>query len=91
MPSRWVFCPRDGARVASIKKGYEKARIRAGIPDLVPHDLRHTCAPWLVQAGVPLIEVRDLLRHSSVKVTERYAHLAPSGVRSAVGRLDGKR
>ena len=52
------------------------------------HDLRHTCAAWLVSSGVALTEVRDLLGHSSVKVTERYAHLAPENVRAAVAVLD---
>jgi len=40
-------------------------------------------------AGVPLIEVRDLLGHSSIEMTERYAHLAPENVRAAVEVLDG--
>ncbi len=52
------------------------------------HDLRHTCAAWLVSAGVPLSEVRDLLGHSTVMVTERYAHLAPENVRAAVTQLE---
>jgi integrase len=54
------------------------------------HDLRHTCAAWLVSAGVPLAEVRDLLGHSTVKMTERYAHLAPENVRRAVAVLEGR-
>jgi integrase len=49
---------------------------------------RHTCAAWLVSAGVPLTDVRDLLGHSTVRMTERYAHLAPERVRSAVAVLD---
>ena len=40
-------------------------------------------------AGVPLTEVRDLLGHSTVRMTERYAHLAPENVRAAVARLEG--
>ena len=40
-------------------------------------------------AGVPLPEVRDLLGHSTIQMTERYAHLAPENVRAAVGVLDG--
>jgi len=42
-----------------------------------------------VSAGVPLNEVRDLLGHSSVTMTERYAHLAPENVRAAVALLEG--
>jgi site-specific recombinase XerD len=35
------------------------------------------------------VEVRDLLGHASVEMTERYAHLAPERLRGAVARLDG--
>jgi integrase len=42
-----------------------------------------------VSAGVPLAEVKALLGHSTVKMTERYAHLAPENVRAAVAKLDG--
>ena len=45
---------------------------------------------WLVSAGVPLAEVRDLLGHSTIRMTERYAHLAPENVRAAVARLEGQ-
>jgi integrase len=53
-----------------------------------PHDLRHTCASWLVQAGVPLYDVRAWLGHSSIKVTERYAHLAPDQHDRALAALE---
>lgn len=43
-----------------------------------PHDLRHTYASWMLQAGVPLAEVSKLLGHHSQRVTERYAHLVES-------------
>jgi integrase len=83
----WVFCNRKGVRIASVKKSFATACKAAGIEDFHLHDLRHTCAAWLVQEGVPLPEIRDLLRHSTIKVTERYAHLAPHNVREAVNRL----
>ncbi|MEM7195406.1 MAG: site-specific integrase [Pseudomonadota bacterium] len=86
--SPWVFCRKDGSRFVSFRKSFNTARIRAGLNDFRIHDLRHTCAAWLVSNGVPLTEVRDLLGHSTVKMTERYAHLAPENVRAAVNRLD---
>jgi integrase len=87
--SAWVFAHEDGVRIKDMKRSFTTACRNAGIEDFRIHDLRHTCAAWLVTAGVPLTEVRDLLGHSSVKMTERYAHLAPENVRAAVTLLEG--
>ncbi|MGB5833283.1 MAG: site-specific integrase [Thiohalocapsa sp.] len=71
----WVFCRRDGKRIGDVKHRFASASARAGITDFRFHDLRHTCAAWLVQRGAALAEVRDLLGHGSIKMTERYATL----------------
>jgi integrase len=49
----------------------------AGVPTGTPHDMRHTAASWLVQAGVDLYRVQALLGHEKPTTTQRYAHLAP--------------
>jgi integrase len=87
--SPWVFAHPDGSRIQDVKRSFATACRRSGIEDFRIHDLRHTCAAWLVTAGVPLTEVRDLLGHSTVMMTERYAHLAPENVREAVRKLEG--
>jgi integrase len=84
----WVFCNAAGERIASVKKSFAHARSQAGITNFRIHDLRHTCAAWLTTAGVPTTEIRDLLGHSSITMTEKYAHLSPDNVRRAVQRLD---
>lgn len=61
---------------------------QVGIKDLRIHDLRHTFASWLVMRGISLYVVRDLLGHSSIKMTERYAHLANSALIEAVAVLN---
>lgn len=86
--SPWVFCHKNGRRIADVKNSFAGACRRAGIKDFRIHDMRHTCAAWLVSAGVPLTEVRELLGHASVTMTERYAHLAPENVRTAVTLLE---
>lgn len=89
--SQWVFAHPDGSRIQSVKRSFTTACRRTSITDFRIHDLRHTCAAWLVSAGVPLMDVRDLLGHSTIRMTERYAHLAPERVREAVSLLDGSR
>ena len=52
------------------------------------HDLRHTSASWMVQAGVPLSNARDILGHKDIRQTLRYAHLAPDHQKDAMAALD---
>lgn len=87
--SPWVFAHADGERIRDAKRAFATACRRAGIRDFRIHDLRHTCAAWLVSAEVPLTAVRDLLGHTTIKMTERYAHLAPENIRAAVLVLEG--
>lgn len=61
-----------------------------GIGDVGLHTLRHTCASRLVQAGVSLYVVKEWLGHSSIKVTERYAHLAPNQFDGALAALSSR-
>jgi integrase len=62
---------------------------KAGLRESRIHDLRHTYASLLIQAGESLAYVRDQLGHHSIKVTvDVYGHLAPEGKKEAVDRLD---
>jgi len=87
--SPWVFCNKNGTKISSVKKSFKTACVKANIEDFRIHDMRHTCAAWLISSGkVPMPEVRDLLEHSSITMTEKYAHLAPENVRKAVNTLN---
>lgn len=56
--------------------------------EFILHALRHTCASRLVNKGIDLYVVRDWLGHSSIQVTERYAHLAPNKLAHAASVLE---
>ena len=84
----WVFARKNGERVKALDWLFRKAVKLAGIEDFRIHDLRHTFASWLVSEGVDLVKVRDLLGHTSIKMTERYAHLMPDRLHDAVQVLD---
>ncbi|MCG6861504.1 MAG: tyrosine-type recombinase/integrase [Chromatiaceae bacterium] len=86
-----VFARNDRTRGRGIRKAFGAACREAGIEDFTIHDLRHTCVAWLVSAGAPLAEIRDLLGHSTILMTERSAHLAPNNPRTTVARFDESR
>jgi integrase len=80
----------NSSALQSVRRSFATACKAAGITDFHIHDLRHTCAAWAVQAGAPLLEVCHLLRHSDIRMTMRYAHLAPEHVRAVVQRLENR-
>lgn len=54
---------------------------------VVFHTLRHTFASWLAMSGVDLYRIKALMRHKTIRMTERYAHLMPDATRQAVEHL----
>ena len=83
--ARW-----PGQRIVNFKNSFASACKRAGLKGVTPHTLRHTYASWLVMAGRPILEVRDILGHSTIKMTERYAHLAPENLVDAVSSIEDR-
>jgi integrase len=75
-----VFPTKNGTVIdkPDLVRGIARVCTAAGIEPIGWHALRHTYASWLVQAGVPLRRVQQLLGHSTIAMTERYAHLAPA-------------
>ena len=86
-PTHYVFPADDGGRLEDIKTAFLKLVRDAGLKDFRFHDLRHSFASNLVAAGVDLNTVRERLGHADLKMTIRYAHLAPEHKAAAVAKL----
>jgi len=86
--SEFVFNDWAGRPLGDIKKGFAGAVRRAGIVDFRFHDLRHTFASHLVMSGVDLRTVQQVLGHTEIKMTLRYAHLSSGHVLKSLERLD---
>lgn len=69
-----------------VVKVYEPALKRAGIEGANWHTLRHTFASRAVMAGVDIRTVQELMGHSTITMTVRYAHLSPAHLRAAVNK-----
>ena len=90
----WRIQSGGGERVFAATTGFKTAWAkllrRADITRFRWHDLRHHFASRLVQRGVPLNTVRDLLGHGSIAMSLRYAHLAPDQRCEAVSKLNAR-
>lgn len=91
-----VFPPVAGGTVRNnlsemFRKLADELGLNEGIDDkrhkVVFHSLRHTFASWLALAGTDIYRIKTLMRHKSISMTMRYAHLIPDATRDAVHNL----
>ena len=85
-----VFCHADGSPFtqSAIEAALRFACKRAGLRSIGSHVLRHTFASHLAMLGAAPKAIQELLGHGSLSMTLKYAHLAPSALREAIGLLD---
>lgn len=78
-----------GITFEGVKSGWQRARLAAGLPKARFHALRHSCATILLAPPIsaPLHVVRDILGHTTIKTTERYAHAMVEPQRKALAQL----
>lgn len=79
--------PKTETRFIGTFRSFKTACRKAGVPDLRFHDLRHTAATLMVTGRTDLVTVKEILGHSSIEMTMRYAHPAPENNRKAVDVL----
>jgi integrase len=80
----------QGRPVSQVNtKAFRDALKRAGILNFRWHDLRHTWASWLIQAGVPIEALQELRGWESREMVRRYAHFDRGHLAQFVGRLEG--
>lgn len=83
-----LFRTRTGSRYQDIKRHWKKLMSEAEISDFRFHDCRHDFCSCLVMNGIDLYAVKELAGHSTITVTERYAHLRPDLLADAISVLD---
>lgn len=87
--SRFVFTQPNGRKVLSISSRiWKNALVKAEITDFRWHDLRHTWASWLIQAGVPLAALQEMGGWESIEMVRRYAHLSAQHLQNHAALLD---
>lgn len=81
---KFVFISyRTGTQLKSIHTGWKSLRNKAGLPHLRLHDMRHNMASMMANSGVSIYSISQVLGHSSVIVTQRYAHLSTKTLQDA--------
>ena len=80
-----------GINYATLRTYFERARTAAGFPHVRFHDLRHTAASWWAQSGANLKMLQDLLGHSTLAMTGRYAHLSTNDLKAQSLKMAEKR
>ena len=83
------YNPETGKPFVDLKAGFALACRKAEISGVTWHTLRHTFASRLLDRGVDIVTVKELLGHSTVVVTMRYTHTNLESKRAAVGKLAG--
>lgn len=85
--SEFIFpAARRAGATTGLQKTWEKVRLRAELPGLRLHDLRHSFASFAIADGASLPLIAKALGHSTTRVTERYAHLTDDPVQALAAR-----
>jgi integrase len=90
-PDRLLFPGRDGGYITNFeyRRAFDPAAKEIGMPGLVPHELRHTCASLAIAAGANVLAVQRLLGHETAAMTlGLYSHLFSDDLTRVAESLD---
>jgi integrase len=76
-----------GDRIGDVKQSIKSAAKRAGLKGVAFYLLSHTCASWLAEQGIASFAIRDILGHSTVKMSDRYLYSHASHLQESVSVL----
>lgn len=74
----------------TLQAGFKRARVRAKLPHIRIHDLRHSAASEMINAKVDLFTVGAVLGHKDPRSTKRYSHLTSDTLANAIGTIGQK-
>ena len=94
-PESLIFPGPGGKVFLQIPRVFDRAVKKLGFNEGIEdrrekftyHSLRHTAASFLIQSGVDLYTVKEILGHGSIALTERYSHLADSALKEAANKM----
>ena len=78
-------------RTHSVYARFRKARAAINMPELNPHDLRHSLASIIVSNGGTLQDVQQALHHESAQSSSRYSHMYPERVKAVLSGIGRKK
>lgn len=98
LPTDPVFEGRKGKHIEEVSDTFKGVEGRLGFNNGIEdrrqkvcfHSLRHTFASWLALEGLPILTIKELMRHSTLQMTESYSHLSPDHKREAINKIEEK-
>lgn len=85
-----VFPNTTNSGYFDIRRSWEKALKQANIKDFRFHDLRHTCASYLMMNGCSLGEIADVLGHKTLQMVKRYSHISDNHKSTVIENMNNK-
>jgi len=85
-----VFPNETNSGYFNIRRSWKKALKQANIEDFRFHDLRHTCASYLMMNGCSVGEIADILGHKTLQMVKRYSHISDAHKSNVIENMNNK-